>query len=448
MEQPDRPSQPGALWLATLHPSQPGKRRRTTGLHIPNQLITRMRHTTLFTGWLLLLICCLGGCSRKAVRQEQPLTVTWRQLADLPAADGTVSLGVSAPFAGISNGKLLVAGGCNFADIPVAEGGQKVYYSDIYALDLAAGPSAEWKQAGRLPQPLAYGASVTTPQGVICIGGNNRDSSSTAVFVLYWNVEEKRAEMKSLPNLPAPMDNLSAAYTDHRIYVAGGNTRQVAANTFLCKDMSQSADSSWETLPCFPGSARVQPVLTAQHTKEGICLFLAGGFQPIAENLPGSISTDVISYQPTTQSWKKETQLPPLADGALRSITGGCSVAFGDSSILYLGGVNYDCFLQAMNRPILLERAKQAGRLALVDTLQAESNAYLRHPVAWYRFNTAFLRYNTFTREWSCAGEYEPLARAGAGCVFVGDSLIIINGELKPGIRTPEVHCALLQESE
>ena len=53
-----------------------------------------------------------------------------------------------------------------------------------------------------------------------------------------------------------------------------------------------------------------------------------------------------------------------------------------------------------------------------------------------------FLQYNTFTKEWTELGGPEQLARAGAGAVLKGDSLIIVNGELKPGIRTPQVNYA------
>ena len=39
--------------------------------------------------------------------------------------------GVSAPFAGFIGDWLVVAGGCNFPDIPASEGGKKVYYPGI-----------------------------------------------------------------------------------------------------------------------------------------------------------------------------------------------------------------------------------------------------------------------------------------------------------------------------
>ena len=120
----------------------------------------------------------------------------------------TASLGVSAPFAGIHNGVLIVAGGCNFPDKPVTEGGAKRYYSEIFVL-LPEG----WKEIDRLPRPVAYGATVSTPEGIVCIGGNNSDSSLVEVSRISYNPTKGEVTVCALPSLPSPMDNLSAAFT-------------------------------------------------------------------------------------------------------------------------------------------------------------------------------------------------------------------------------------------
>ena len=84
------------------------------------------------------------------------------------------------------------------------------------------------------------------------------------------------------------------------------------------------------------------------------------------------------------------------------------------------------------------------GDSGALPRLQAEAKAYMHHPVEWYRFNTTLLQYDLSTKAWSDLGEYEQLARAGAGAVIQDGRLTIINGELKPGIRTPQVNQAKL----
>lgn len=371
--------------------------------------------------------------------------ITWSKLPDLPGMADTASLGVSAPFAGISNGMLLVAGGCNFPDKPVTEGGEKKYYSDIFALDLS-NPSADWKKAGNLPSPVAYGAAVTTPDGVVCIGGNNSDTSFADVYLLSWNIADKKADISKLASLPASMDNLSAAYIDHTVYVAGGNSNMAPSNAFL--SMELTAESSWNSLPGFPGAARVQPVLAAQKAEDGIRIYLAGGFCPIQGDAKAIVSTDILSYHPATKEWRTEGKLPLLKNREPRTVTGGCAVSFGDSSILLMSGVNYDCFYNAINRPKRMERAKDRWDTNGMEYLEREAKEYMYHPVEWYKFNTGLLQYNTFTKQWTNLGDYEQLARAGAGAVLTENRLIIINGELKPGVRTPQVNSAQISMYE
>ena len=70
-----------------------------------------MHNKSILTGCLLLLAVMLAGCSQPPTsKPNHMITCTWNKLPDLPGMADTASLGVSAPFVGISNGMLLVAG--------------------------------------------------------------------------------------------------------------------------------------------------------------------------------------------------------------------------------------------------------------------------------------------------------------------------------------------------
>ena len=363
--------------------------------------------------------------------RSEAAPVSWFRLPDLPGTEKSPSLGVSAPFTGVSGGQLFVAGGCNFPGKPAAEGGTKEYYCNIYALDITARSHAGWKRIGKLPIPLAYGASVTTPEGLVWIGGNNNKEVSRQVFFVNWDGEKQQLHITELPPLPMPLDNLSATYADGCLYVAGGKgkpqtvpigqdgSQTAPTNPLFSLQLTPSLQKEWVRLPDFPGPARVQPVLTAQQSEDGIRLYLAGGFQPASAHQEAIVCTDMLSYHSKTKQWRNEGFLPSLAGGSHRTVTGGCAIASGDSSILLVGGVNYDRFRDALNHP---------------------EPDYLLHPADWYKFNISLLQYNTFTKHWTHLGNYEELARAGAGIANNANTVIIIGGELKPGIRTPEVN--------
>lgn len=361
----------------------------------------------------------------------------WSKLPDLPGTETTASLGVSAPFAAVIENNLIVAGGCNFPDKPVTEGGIKRYYDEVFTLDLSPGSSAVWKIAGHLPYPVAYGATAITPDGMVCIGGNNNEQAFTNVLLLALN-DQQQLTQTPLPALPVPLDNPAATAIGQTLYVTGGNANGKPSNALYCLDLNNPS-KGWKRLKDFPGPARLQPVLVAQHNGKEQVLYLAGGFQPVKGNKAAQVPVELLTYSPSRNTWAKESSLPAFPDGTSRTLTGGGGVAYGDQALLFTGGVNYNRFLAAIDRPRQIEDAKKNNDTQRLNTLQAEAAEYMFHPVEWYNFNKDLLIYNTLTKEWRTEGAFEPLARAGAGVAIYKDQLIIVNGELKPGIRTPQV---------
>src|SRR5688572_23974325 len=97
-------------------------------------------------------------------RADDPLA--WRDLPPVPDP-----VGFAGSFAGTSGGALLVAGGANFPDRKPWEGGTKVWSDRIFVLD---DPAGQWKELpDRLERPLGYGVSISTPDGVVLLGGSN-----------------------------------------------------------------------------------------------------------------------------------------------------------------------------------------------------------------------------------------------------------------------------------
>ena len=98
-----------------------------------------------------------AGGNTEDTTTNSPLA--WSQLPALPDHEG-----FAAPFAGVSGGALIVAGGANFPGKKPWEGGTKVWYDKVFVLERNTN---QWRVAGRLPRPLGYGVSVTTSNGVI-----------------------------------------------------------------------------------------------------------------------------------------------------------------------------------------------------------------------------------------------------------------------------------------
>ena len=347
-------------------------------------------------------LACLG------MQAAADRTFNSARFGALPQLRVSGEQGVSAPFAGVSNGFVLVAGGCNFPDVPAAEGGRKVFYSDVYALE-AAMPQGGWRKVGQLPDSVAYGVSVSVPDGVAVIGGTNgRQSLATALLLSY---SRGKTAVSSLPPLPVGLDNMAGAYGGGYIYVAGGQTDGVAANRAF--RLKWPGGSEWERLPDFPGKARLQPVAAVQSGAERQMFYLLGGYSADGTNGGG------LCYDPLYNRWRETSDI--AVDGKAVALVGASAVNSGTSFIVCIGGVDRDIFNQA---------------------LRGAAPGYMLHEPEWYRFRTTLLIYNTITDSWSEMEGAPALARAGSGVVDYADGgthrWLVINGESKPGVRSAD----------
>ncbi|MCX7827210.1 MAG: galactose oxidase, partial [Verrucomicrobiae bacterium] len=133
----------------------------------------------------------------------------WQQLPPIPDREG-----FAAPIAGVSNGALIVAGGANFPDKKPWEGGRKRWYDTAFALER---PDGAWRGGLKLPRPNAYGVSLTTPDGIVSIGGADAERHLRDVFLLAWN--GAGLTTKPLPSLPKPLAYSCGALLGQTIYV-------------------------------------------------------------------------------------------------------------------------------------------------------------------------------------------------------------------------------------
>ena len=360
------------------------------------------------------MLLCLAVSFPSALSALEDIDGTYNKMSftpisPLPAGGGA---GVSGAFAGMCGQSVVVAGGCNFPGKPAAQGGQKVFYNDIYAISHPLGTS-EWRRVGELPKPLAYGAGVQTPSGVVCIGGTaDGKSAETSVFLL--TMEGGKASMSGLPSLPMGLVQAAAAYGGGYVYVAGGLSGGVAsAKAFRLKFPGGKA---WEVLPDMPGAARVQPAAAYQAAALGGKFYVFGGFDPVAKKT----ATGGVAYDPSAGLWAETAPSVPHGESSPVAIVGAAAVASGCDHIVFFGGVDRKIFEEAISLP---------------------APDYLEHEPEWYAFSKDMLVYHTVTDTWARSFSNPLFARAGASVVEMGRSsgsaaFVVTGGELKPGVRS------------
>jgi N-acetylneuraminic acid mutarotase len=343
-----------------------------------------------------------------------------------------------------------VAGGANFPGKMPWEGGTKVWWDDIWVLENVAGPRPEWMSGSvfRLPRPLAYGFSVSTPEGVICVGGNDAAHCYPEVFQLAWDPSARTVRTTVLPPLPQPLTNLAGALVGRTLFVAGGQhlvKAGAAVSVFWALDLGlrgRADEFKWRELPTWPGPARVLAVAAAQGAPGQEQFFLFSGRRPQAGGAT-RLLTDAYAYDPRTGRWRT---LANVGGGKGVSVMAGVAAAVGRDEVYVFGGDRGDLFLELEAHDLAIERGR--GRWAEADAavrgaierdveqhLAAKREIYARHP----GFGREVFAYHVGRDTWRIVERAPGSLPVTTLAAKAGARIVIPSGEILPGVRTPEV---------
>lgn len=346
-------------------------------------------------------------------------------LPSLPAENGTVkSLGYAGMLGGVNNGTLLAAGGANFPDGLPWEGGKKVWSKDIYILE-----NDQWRLSQKeLPIPLAYSASVSTENGILCIGGDNEEFTSDRVFLLSYNSTTKDVDISEYPILPEPLAYTSAVVNDDFVYVVGGKNSERTTNSFYRLNLKEK--KKWEKLTDFPGLPRAVHCTAVQETSANKKLFVIGGRNQIAGQKSQTL-TNYLSYNFKEQKWQDEGNIS--IDGKPLVLMGASAETMGSMHIMVFGGSNEVLFDELETISLELGNTHNGS---IKDTLIRKRNNILNnHP----GFSKDILAYNTITKKWFVYDSLTEVIPVTALSFKDNDEFVIVSGEVSPGIRTPQV---------
>ncbi len=391
---------------------------------------------------VLAAFTLISGCTQAATT-----SLTWDEYPALPASAGQARQpGVASPFVGVHGDVLIVAGGANFPDKMPWEGGAKIWWDDIWVLEKSVAGQPRWvsDKAFRLPRRIGYGVSVSTPEGVVCIGGSDAERCYADVFLLAWDAAARDVRMTPLPSLPEPLANMAGALVGRTIYVAGGQhvmKGAVATAVFWSLDLAQRgrlAEFVWRKLPAWPGPPRVLPVAAAQRTARGEEFFLFSGRTPQAGRRTEMLA-DAYAFDPAARAWRT---LPKIGGGAGAgaSVMAGTAAPVGSDEILLFGGDRGELFSKLEAHDLAIEELrKKAGgaEREIQERLQAKRKIYESHP----GFGREVFVFDTRRETWRVAGSM-PTALAPqvtTTAVRWGDEIVIPSGEIRPGVRTPAV---------
>lgn len=417
-----------------------------------NKQFNKMKKTTLTSH----ILCFISLAVMILTTSVNGATLTWQgNLPDLPAPTGkTIQHGVAGAYsgvltatnaAGIESKVLIVAGGANFSKTPLVNAikadiaPEKIYHQDIFLLSNNENNHNQWKQAKiNLPLGAAYGESFTTEQGVLLFGGEVKQAdgsvkkSSDIALISY---QQGKLNYKKIGKMPVTFAKGGGAYYQGKIYIVGGIQNGKASNNVYSYDIKTA---TWQIEQPLLGNSRVSPVVTIHVDKnsQATQLYVFSGFS--TDNNKNIALDDGLSLDIATASAKWQT-IPPIKVlfDKQQSLIGAASIKVSPQRTLFLGGYNkntWDNWMKTYNKVKGTEQEKRT-----------KVNFFSQQPLS-FNWNKEALLFDSSKQTWTNLGEAPFLANCGAVIEHWQNGIVLINGEVMPGVRTASVKMAIFTD--
>ncbi len=322
-----------------------------------------------------------------------------------------------------------MGGGSNFSNGLPWEGGSKLFHDTVYFFRKNKNRIELLPARDRLPVALAYGTSIAWKNGVVCVGGQNQSGFSNKVFFATCKNGKPSLQYKILPDLPNGLANASGIIYHNTLYIAGGETVNGPSDHFLSLNLSIEG-STWKILPKLPVPVS-HAILVTQFNGKDTSLYLLGGRRKDASGI-SEFYADVYRYDFTSTTWQTCTAMPY----ALSAHTG---LALDGNHILIFGGDKGTVFNKVEKTLVAIDKETDPGQKTILVKIKNELQN--NHP----GFSREVLLYNTVKGKWTVEGQLPFPAPVTTTAFMWGRSIIIPSGEIKAGIRTPEIWMGTIQ---
>lgn len=362
--------------------------------------------------------------------QEKAIaTIQWEKIATLENSDGSRSIGLAGAINAVNNHALIIAGGANFPDKMPWEGGKKQYSDEIHILQQLDSKYVWNKKArAKLPEPIAYCGNTSTQSGIVYAGGENEAGLSKKAFLIKFSIIENRIQVSSLPDLPDPLTNIFLTSIGNVVYAIGGDGPSLSSSAFLSLDLNKK-NEGWKQLPNMQ-IALANSAAVVQNGADGVNIYVIGGRSKDPSGI-SELHNTLLIYNLQTKTWKSGS---PISDGSkTMNFSAGTAIPLLDHSVLIAGGDNGHVFHQIESYLVHIAQSKTPEEK---EALIAKKNQLV---INHQGFDKSLLLYNTRANTWSKIGELPFPAHVTTTAIKWGESIIISSGEIKPGVRTPNI---------
>ena len=377
---------------------------------------------------ILFFLMLLTGIT-SAQENSVPI-IKWKLAAILPSSDGNhKSLGFAGAINGVSSDAFIVAGGSNFPGGLPWNGGKKYYSKQIHILQKENDQYSWYKKAKFfLPEAVAYCGVTSTPMGIVYAGGENENGILDKVFIMVWDKDKCELAIKSLPSIPLPLTNVALTHLGNEVWAAGGDETDSSSNLFFSLNLDDK-NPKWKSLPDLP-VAVANATLIAQEEGGEKKIYLIGGRTKTKSGISELHHTTFV-FTIKRNQWEK---CADISDGEkISDLSAAAGVAIDKNYILIAGFDNGKVFHQIESLMVQIKEAKTPVEKAKLTAEKNNLSIYHKG------FDRRVLLYNISANVWNKIGVLPFPAQVTTSAVRWGNKIVISNGEIKPGIRTPNV---------
>ncbi len=222
------------------------------------------------------------------------------------------------------------------------------------------------------------------------------------------------------PDLPVGIKSGISAQVGSKIFVGLGS----AGQDVYALDLSNKS-VGWVKISPYPGPAANGAPAAVSNGK--IYVFGGAGKQNKDDKAP-IIFDSVYAYDVSANEWQKLETKSPVG------LLGASAIGLSDGNIAILGGYNKGLFDKYLSDIMATDKKTQP------DQWNKIVNDYMGMKPLDYKWNNIVYKFNPENLEWVKAGGNPYLPNTGSAIVKMSkDNFMVINGEVKPGLRTPKV---------
>ncbi|EPR7133319.1 sialic acid-induced transmembrane protein YjhT [Vibrio vulnificus] len=218
---------------------------------------------------------------------------------------------------------------------------------------------------------------------------------------------------ETFPALPIGIKNGIAARVGDRIFVGLGSAGQ---QLFYLEDSKR--EQGWKHAPEFPGCQRNDAVCIA--VADGLYVFSGAGQPEVA--VTTQVLMDGYFFNAELWCWQAIQTPPPVG------LLGASGCEWQQGQLAFWGGYNKETFDSFVAELSDVAPGSDAHRSLL--------EAFMSQPVHAYGWNQSIIGFDCQTHQWRELSINPYSANCGASILHYQDNYLLIEGEIKPGLRS------------